>query len=37
MVSIHVPRAGRDAELGNQIVLEVVSIHVPRAGRDYTS
>ena len=34
LVSIHAPRAGRDADYQRGPYSEQVSIHAPRAGRD---
>ncbi len=34
-VSIHAPRAGRDAEMRDEYGIDEVSIHAPRAGRDW--
>ena len=34
IVSIHVPRAGRDTDMLSALLFDYVSIHAPRAGRD---
>ena len=35
-ISIHVPRAGYDSEIGTPPVIKGISIHVPRAGYDFS-